>query len=146
MSKSSFLIQLLTPQQTHDLWSDLEPLLQQACAANDIAKQDLTPESIYNRIMDDDCGVVLGRKDDKPAIVLVLQFIQMGNRKGASFLALAGSDLLQFKALYWDMILEWLRDGLGVKFIEAYASDRLATIYQNKFGFDTSCRYVRKNL
>jgi hypothetical protein len=52
---------------------------------------------------------------------------------------------MRFKTAYWDVILEWLRAN-GVEFLDAYAPDRLAKIYTNRFGFDKSCTYVRMTL
>jgi hypothetical protein len=69
----------------------------------------------------------------------------MNGRRGADVMALAGRGLMRFKAAYWDIILEWLRAN-KVEFLDAYAPERLAKIYMNRFGFNKSCSYVRMTL
>lgn len=126
-------------------WSKLLPMLQASCNSNDVGVADITPKDIRDAVRNGTCALFVGFLDDKPGCIIALQFSVTNGNKGADIVAMAGKHLMKFKDAYWDIILEWLR-GNGCKFVDAYANERLASIYQKKFGFDRSCTYVRKML
>lgn len=138
-------IEMLTPERVDELWPQLEPHFAAACNGNEIAADEMDAKDIYVLTQTDMAVVFVGFMDATPACVLAIQFNTTNGRKGADIIALAGKGLMKFKALYWDSILTWLRAN-GVKFVDAYAPDRLAKLYTNKFGFTKSCSYVRMPL
>ena len=78
-------------------------------------------------------------------MALALQFTDTNGHKGAEIMAMGGRHLMRFKEAYWGLILDWLKAN-GCEFLDAYANERLAKIYSNKFGFDKSCTLVRMTL
>lgn len=142
---SDMTIELLDAEKVQALWPKLEPMFEAACNAHEVAKDELQAKDIYVLAFTGLCAVFVGAVDGEPHCVLAIQFNQTNGRRGADILALAGKDLLRFKAAYWTLILDWLRAN-GVQFLDAYAPERLAKIYMNKFGFDKSCTYVRMTL
>jgi len=138
-------IEMLTPARVTELWPVLEPLLTAACEGNEIAKDELEAGDVYVLTQTDMAVVFVGFEGADPACIMALQFNMTNGRKGADVIALAGRNLMKFKAAYWDTILDWLRAN-GVQFLDAYAPDRLARIYRSKFGFNKSCSYVRMSL
>jgi hypothetical protein len=138
-------IEMLTPARVTELWPVLEPLLTAACEGNEIAKDELEAGDVYVLTQTDMAVVFVGFEGADPACIVALQFNMTNGRKGADVIALAGRNLMKFKAAYWDTILDWLRAN-GVQFLDAYAPDRLARIYRSKFGFNKSCSYVRMSL
>jgi hypothetical protein len=138
-------IEMLTPERVIDLWPVLEPHFAAACDGNEIAKDELDAKDIYVLAVAGVVAVFVGFEDGEPACVLGIQFNTTNGRKGADVMALAGRGLMRFKRAYWRIILDWLRAN-GVEFLDAYAPERLAKIYMNRFGFDKSCVYVRMAL
>lgn len=138
-------IEMLTPERVTELWPALEPYFDAACKGNEIAKDELDAKDIYVLAVTGLVAVFVGFEDGEPACVMGIQFNTTNGRKCADVMALAGRGLLRFKAAYWAIILEWLRAN-EVEFLDAYAPERLAKIYLNRFGFDKSCVYVRMSL
>ena len=142
---SEMAIEMLTPNRVDQLWPELEPYFDAACKGNEIADDEMCASDIYVLTQTDLAVVFVGYMDAKPACVMALQFNTTNGRKGADIIALAGKGLMKFKALYWSSILAWLKAN-EVQFVDAYAPERLAKIYMNKFGFTKSCSYVRMSL
>lgn len=138
-------IEMLTPERITELWPVLEPYFDAACKGNEIAKDELDAKDIYVLAVTGLVAVFVGFESGEPACVMGIQFNTTNGRKGADVMALAGRGLMRFKAAYWHIILEWLRAN-DVEFLDAYAPERLAKIYTNRFGFDKSCVYVRMSL
>lgn len=138
-------IEMLTKERVAEMWPVLEPYFEAACNGNEIAKDELNAKDIFVLTQVDLAVVFVGFEDGQPACVMGIQFNNTNGKRGADVIALAGRGLMRFKAAYWHIILEWLRAN-GVEFLDAYAPDRLAKIYLNRFGFDKSCSYVRMTL
>jgi len=138
-------IEMLTPERVTELWPVLEPYFDAACEGNEIAKDELDAKDIYVLAVTGLVAVFVGFESGEPACVMGIQFNTTNGRKGADVMALAGRGLMRFKAAYWQVILDWLRAN-DVEFLDAYAPERLAKIYLNRFGFDKSCAYVRMSL
>jgi hypothetical protein len=138
-------IEMLTPERVTELWPVLEPYFDDACKGNEIAKDELDAKDIYVLAVTGLVAVFVGFEDGEPACVMGIQFNTTNGRKGADVMALAGRGLMRFKAAYWHIIIEWLKAN-GVQFLDAYAPERLAKIYMNRFGFNKSCSYVRMAL
>ena len=138
-------IEMLTKERVVELWPVLEPYFEAACNGNEIAKDEISAKDIFVLTQVDLAVVFVGFEDGQPACVMGIQFNNTNGKRGADVIALAGRGLMRFKAAYWHIILEWLRAN-GVEFLDAYAPDRLAKIYLNRFGFDKSCSYVRMTL
>jgi hypothetical protein len=138
-------IEMLTPERVTELWPVLEPYFEDACNGNEIAKDELDAKDIYVLAITGLVAVFVGFEDGEPACVMGIQFNNTNGTKGADVMALAGRGLMRFKAAYWHVILEWLKAN-GVEFLDAYAPERLAKIYMNRFGFNKSCSYVRMTL
>jgi hypothetical protein len=142
---SAMTIEMLTPERVIELWLELEPFFEASCASNEIAKDELDAKDLYVLAATGMVAVFVGFEGGKPSCVLGIQFNTTNGKKCADVVALAGRGLLKFKAAYWRAILDWLRAN-EVKFLDAYATDRLAKIYKTKFGFTKSCSYVRMTL
>lgn len=142
---STMSIEMLTPERVMELWPVLEPHFDAACKGNEIAKDELDAKDIYVMAVTGLVAVFVGFEDGEPACVMGVQFNNTNGRKGADIMALAGRSLMRFKTLYWQTILDWLKTN-GVEFLDAYAPERLAKIYLNRFGFTKSCMYVRMAL
>ena len=138
-------IEMLTPERVTELWPVLEPYFEDACNGNEIARDELDAKDIYVLAITGLVAVFVGFEDGEPACVMGIQFNNTNGKKGADVMALAGRGLMRFKAAYWHVILEWLKAN-GVEFLDAYAPERLAKIYMNRFGFNKSCSYVRMTL
>jgi hypothetical protein len=138
-------IEMLTPERVTELWPVLEPYFDDACKGNEIAKDELDAKDIYVLAVTGLVAVFVGFEDGEPACVMGIQFNTTNGKKGADVMALAGRGLMRFKAAYWHIIIEWLKAN-GVQFLDAYAPERLAKIYMNRFGFNKSCSYVRMAL
>lgn len=142
---STMTIEMLTPERVAELWPVLEPHFEAACQGNEIAKDELDAKDIYVLASVGMVAIFVGFEDGEPACVMGIQFNTTNGRKGADVMALAGRGLMRFKAAYWQSILDWLKAN-GVQFLDAYAPERLAKIYLNRFGFTKSCMYVRMAL
>ena len=138
-------IEMLTPERVAELWPVLEPHYEAACQGNEIAKDEMDAKDIYVLAAVGMVAIFVGFEDGEPACVMGIQFNTTNGRKGADIMALAGRGLMRFKAAYWQSILDWLKAN-GVQFLDAYAPERLAKIYLNRFGFTKSCMYVRMAL
>ena len=138
-------IEMLTPERVTELWPVLEPYFDAACKGNEIAKDELDAKDVYVLAVTGLVAIFVGFENSEPACVMGIQFNTTNGRKGADVMALAGRGLMRFKAAYWNIILDWLRAN-DVEFLDAYAPERLAKIYTNRFGFDKSCVYVRMSL
>jgi len=142
---AAMTIEMLTSERVTELWPVLEPHFEAACKGNETAKDVLDAKDIYVLAIAGLVAVFVGFEDGKPECVLGIQFSTANGHKCADIMALAGRGLMRFKSAYWHIILEWLRAN-GVEFLDAYAPERLAKIYLNRFGFDKSCTYVRMTL
>ena len=142
---STMSIEMLTPGRVTELWPVLEPYFEAACNCNEIAKDEIDAKDIYVLALTGLVAVFVGFEDGEPACVMGIQFNVTNSRKGADVMALAGRGLMRFKAAYWHVILEWLHAN-DIEFLDAYAPDRLAKIYTQRFGFNKSCSYVRMTL
>ena len=142
---STMSIEMLTPERVTELWPALEPHFEVACKGNEIAKDELDAKDIYVLAVAGLVAIFVGFENSEPACVMGIQFNNTNGKKGADVMALAGRGLMRFKTAYWHIILEWLKSN-GVEFLDAYAPERLAKIYLNRFGFNKSCMYVRMAL
>jgi hypothetical protein len=142
---SNISIEMLTPERVTELWPVLEPHFDDACKGNEIAKDELDAKDVYVLAVTGLVAIFVGFEDGEPACVLGIQFNTANGHKCADVMALAGRGLMRFKAAYWHIILEWLKAN-EVQFLDAYAPERLAKIYMNRFGFNKSCMYVRMAL
>jgi hypothetical protein len=138
-------VELLSPERVTELWPELRPLLQAACDSNEIAKDEIEPGDIYILAQLDMCAVFAMFDEDGLGFVLVIQFTEINGRRGADVIAMGGRSILKFKAAFWNSILNWLRAN-DIRFLDAYATERLGKLYMNKFGFTKSCSYVRMTL
>jgi hypothetical protein len=142
---TTMTIEMLTPERVTELWPVLEPHFDAACKGNEIAKDTMDAKDIYVLAITGLVAVFVMSENGEPACVLGIQFHTANGHKCADVMALAGHGLTRFKAAYWNIILEWLKAN-GVKFLDAYAPERLAKIYMKRFGFNKSCTYVRMTL
>lgn len=142
---SEMSIEMLTPERVIELWPVLEPHFEAAANGNEIAKDEMDAKDIYVLAVTGMVAIFVGFEDGEPMCVMGIQFNTTNGRKGADVMAMAGRKLLQFKAKYWDIILEWLKAN-KVEFLDAYVPENRAKIYKNKFGFTKSCAYVRMTL
>ena len=142
---SQMTIEMLTPERVTELWPVLEPHFDTACKGNEIAKDELDAKDIYVLAVTGIVAIFVGFEDGEPACVMGIQFNTTNGKKCADVMALAGRGLMRFKSAYWRIILEWLKAN-DVEFLDAYAPERLAKIYLNRFGFTKSCMYVRMAL
>lgn len=138
-------LELLTPERVLQLWPELKPILDESCKSNAVGQTDITAEDIYMLALVGICAIFCSTKDGEIACVIGIQFTETNGHKGADIVALAGKDLMKTKALYWDHVLDWLRAN-KIKFVDVYASERLAPMYERFFGFDRSCIMLRKVL
>lgn len=138
-------IEQLTPDRVEELWPQLEPVFLEACQSNEISKDDITPEDIRILLAAGQATSFASFDDKGLATVIVLQFHTVMGTKGVDVISMGGRRLLRSADHFWEMIKDWLRAN-DVKFIDAYASPRLARIYLNRLGFTKSCTYVRTML
>lgn len=142
---SELTIEMLTPEQVAEEWGTLQPLLEASCRSNEVGISDITPDDIRLLAETGMCVLFVGRERGKIGIVIGLQFTETNGHKGADVIAMAGERLMKFRDAYWALILDWLKVN-GCEFLDAYANDRLAKLYKNKFGFTKSCHLVRMML
>lgn len=135
-------IALLTPERVAELWTDIEPLVEQSCKSNEVGLTDITPQDVYNLTQLDLATMFVGFSEGKVSTVLTIQFTSTNGKKGVEIIVLAGRNLLKFKSLFWKPILDWFRAN-DVEFVSAYGTPELAKVYMKKFGFTLSCTYVR---
>ena len=138
-------IELLTPERVSELRPLLEPLVEAACAGNVIAKGEMDPNHVFLAVQAGEAAMFVGFLGAAPACILVLQFFDVNGHRGADVMALAGRQLLRFKAAFWEPILQWLVAN-EVEFLDADTPTDRANVYLKKFGFTESCAYVRMNL
>jgi hypothetical protein len=138
-------IEMLTHEQVTAEWDVLRPLLAASCESNEVGITDITPDDIHLLAVTGMCVLFVGREAGTPKVVVGIQFHRTNGRKGADVIAMAGEQLLKFKAAYWALILDWLKAN-GCEFLDAYANERLAKVYMKRFGFNKSCCMVRMTL
>jgi hypothetical protein len=140
-------IEMLTPQRVEELWPHLEPLFVSACDSHEIARQEMSAQSIRELGTNGTAAIFVCFYNGSPSCALAFQFYDANGHKGADLIALAGKGkrLVQFKNAYWRSIIEWLKAN-KVEFLDAYTPQSRALVYQKKFGFDKSCAYVRMTL
>jgi len=142
---SDLRIEMLTAERVVELWPQLEPMFAAACAGNPIAADEISAGDIFVLTQVDLVAVFVGFEDNQLSCMIAIQFNTANGHKGADVIAMAGRSLFKFKTAYWHVILDWLRAN-DVEFVDAYAPERLAKLYKQKFGFTKSCMYVRMNL
>ena len=138
-------IEMLSEERIDEVWEHIEPLLEKSCASNEIGAAEISATDIYLLAKTDMCVIFIGTEDDIPKCVIAVQFNFTNGRKGADLIAMAGSRLIKFRNAFWEVIIAWLKAN-ECKFLDAYATERLAKHYKTKFGFDQSCAYVRITL
>jgi len=116
----------------------MEPLFKQACDSNELSRTDLSPEIIYDLAIDGTIVIFAFYEAGRVATVLAIQFTDTYGLRGADLIAMAGRNLMVFKKLFWEYILDWLRAN-NIKHVDA-------EIYKTKFGFEKSCQFVRMTL
>lgn len=136
---------MLTPEGVDAEWSVINPILSAACKSNAVGALDITPDDIRTLATTNMCVLIVGREHGVIRVVIAIQFTTTNGHKGADIIAMGGSKLMVFKREYWDFILDWLKAN-ECEFVDAYANDRLASVYTRKFGFDRSCVLVRRVL
>lgn len=135
-------IEMLTPARVEELWTDLEPLFDVSCKSNPVGETDITSQIIYDLTQSDQAVIFAAFNEHKVTTVMAIQFTDTYGRKGVDIIALAGRNLLRFKAAFWQPILDWFKAN-NVEFVSAYGTPELARMYMKKFGFNLSCTYVR---
>lgn len=138
-------IEHLTPARIEELWPYIEPLLYHVVYEGIDAPTPTDPE--YIRITAQH-GVtnILGIFDGEHLdLIVVSEFAIVRGVKTASISAMAGKGLLKARSEVWQDILAWFK-AAGACAVDAYAKPRLARIYQQKFGFDQGCSYIRMAL
>lgn len=138
-------LEMLTPERVTELWPVLSAYFDAACKENEIARDEIDANDIYILAVTGMAAIFVGFENNEPACALAIQFTDTNGHKGADIIALGGRNLLRFKALYWQTILDWLRVN-GVEFLDAYVPSNRAKIYLKRFGFQKSCAYIRKRL
>jgi hypothetical protein len=138
-------IELLTPARAAFLWPQMAALFDQSCKSNPVGVVDITSGDIYRLAQSEQAVIFACFDSGRVATVLALQFNMTNGRKGADVIAMAGRNMLKFKALFWQPILDWLQAN-GVQYVDAYATPELAKVYTTRFGFDRSCVMVRMTL
>lgn len=138
-------VEMLAPERVDELWPALAPMYAAACESHEIAKEELSADDIRELGRTGMCAVFVGFIDNVPTCTIAIQFNMTNGKKGADLIAMAGQNLLKFKAAYWQTILDWLKAN-QVEFLDAYVPEERAVMYKKKFGFNKSCAYVRKNL
>lgn len=138
-------IEMLSADQVDDEWAALEPMLAASCKSNEVGILDITPDDIHTLAVSGMCVLFIGRENGTPKVIVAIQFNDTNGHKGADVIAMGGERLMKFKDAYWNLILDWLKAN-GCEFLDAYANERLAKIYMNKFGFNKSCSLVRMTL
>ena len=140
-----YSIEIMTTEQVIDNWGKLAPMMEASVIGNSISATDMTAGYVLERVLADEAVVFAGRVNGNIEMVLVLQFSVANEYKCADLIALAGRNITKFKALYWEAILEWLRQS-GVRFLDTLVPEERAKMYLTKFGFDRSCTMLRKEL
>jgi hypothetical protein len=139
---SETTLEMLSPEQVDSEWATLEPMLDASCKSNEIGSLDISAADIRQLAMDNMCVLFIMRERGILKVVVAIQFHYTNGHKGADVIAMGGSRLMKFRSEYWGFILDWLKAN-GCEFVDAYATERLAKIYKDKFGFDRSCVFVR---
>jgi hypothetical protein len=138
-------IEMLSVDRVVELWPVIEPFFEAACASHVIAKDEMQASDYYILATLEQLAILVCFDGDTPALALAIQFSMVNSHKCAEIMGLGGRKLFKFKTAYWQLVLDWLRAN-DVEFLDAFASDRMAKIYRNKFGFEKSCQYVRMTL
>lgn len=137
---------LLSPQEVTAHWSVLRPMIASFCDSNEVIEGMLTPESIFVDVHLQNNFVVAMYDNEGLYFIIVLEFCgQQPDNLAANILGAAGRDLLKIRQHHWQNVLDWCKS-LGAKTVETSANERLARIYQKKFGFNKSCVALRLDL
>lgn len=145
MSIKTPSIEFLVPARVEALREVLIPLFAESCDGNEISRDNLTPEQILDDAVAGRAVVFLGFENNIPTCVLAIQFYMEAGKKGADILALAGRGLITFKRYYWKPIIEWLKAN-RVQYLDAYVDQKHTRVYQQRYGFDKSCAFMRMKL
>lgn len=144
-TKPDIALEMLSPEKAVEMWPQLGPLYDASCKSNEIAESEFSSADICVLAATGMCAVFVCYESDQPACTFAIQFNETNGKKCADIIGMAGRNLMQFKTVYWSLILDWLRAN-GIRYLDAYATERLARIYKAKFGFTKSCSYVRMDL
>lgn len=142
---SQYASEMLSADEVVALWDEIRPLLAESVLGNELTAHSLSPEHILGLVVTGECGVIGFFESGKLSLVLAIQFSQDGADLVATILAFAGRDMMLFKKLYWQYISDWLAAN-GVSYIETLANERMARVFQSKFGFSQSSVCLRKPL
>lgn len=138
-------IELLTPERVQELWSEIEPLVEQVVLGNPGSPAPISPFYIQQLALSGVVNIFGLFTGGALALVLISEFSVVDGRKTATILGMAGKDLSKFKLDFWQDVLGWFRAS-GAKAVDAYTNERLAKIYLRRYGFTDSCSYVRMAL
>ena len=127
------------------LWGDIRPLLAESCTANELTESTLTPEHILGLLATDQATMLGFFENGNIKLCLVLQFTEDDGHKAASILAFAGEDMMLYKKLYWDYVVDWLKRN-NFTYLDTFANPRMAKVFQRKFGFTQASMCVRMPL
>ena len=127
---------ILTPDQVVAMWDDIRPMLQESILANEVSEDTMTPEHILGMIVSEMAACIGFFENGNLKLVLAFQFESDNGNKSVNILAFAGEEMMAFKRLYWDYILNWFRAN-GVSRVETLANPRMAKVFR-RFGFDRS--------
>lgn len=109
---------------------------------NELTETTLTPEHILGLAATDRCAIIGFTENGRITLVLALQFVEENGHKAASVLAFAGENMMLFKRLYWNYVVQWL-EANGVEYLDTYANERMANVFKKKFGFSQSSVCLR---
>lgn len=137
-------IELLASEQVSSVWPTIESLVGEACAGNEVAKDEMDAQHVLDVLLAGRAVLFIGYEDNQPACVLVLRAFTANGHKGANVMVLAGKRILGFKS-FWNRINDWLVLN-NFEFLDACVPAERAHIYEQKFGFNKTCAYIRKNL
>lgn len=139
------IVQMLAPEQVTDMWPDLMPMFDASVKANPMAETEYVADDVHMLVLGGMASIVAVLKAGKPAFALAFQFCDTNGIKGVNIIGMGGTNLLKYKAAYWDAFLDWLRAN-GVQFIDAYVPTERLALYEKRMGFNKSCAFVRKLL
>jgi len=138
-------IAYVTGTDVEKLRPALTAMLEEAAQGNPFAAEELNPQELVDLAAIGMAVFFVAGEGDEIETILAIRFSDISGKKCAEILALAGKHLLLFKALYWDTIIQWLEQN-DVDFLDACVPSERASIYMNKFGFDTQAAVIRRHL
>lgn len=142
---ASYSIELLTKEQVLDNWGAICPLLEQSVLGNVISATDMDPGYVLNGVLNEEAVIFACRHSGNIEFVIAFEFSITNGNKCADLIAMSGKYMTKFKHLYWQAILEWLKES-GVRFLDTMVPEDRAKVYLTKFGFDHACMILRKEI